>query len=49
MAGPRPATTVTTTPTSRATIAVRVSKTVPVVGRSMPIDSNRAFRPLARK
>ncbi len=42
-AGTREATKVTTTPTIRATITVRVSSARPVVGRSTPNASSRAF------
>jgi hypothetical protein len=47
-AGKRPASTVTTTPTSRLTTTVRVANTMLVVGRSSCSALKRLFRPLAR-
>ena len=47
-AGTRPATSVTSTPTSSDTMMVREAKTVPVCGRSSPSALNSALMPLAR-
>ena len=47
-AGKRPATTVTSVPTSSETTIVRVAKTVSVFGRSRLSATKSSFRPTAR-